>query len=317
MDKKLIVLIGLMGFFTAAQEFNIPLQNQYLADDGFMISSAFAGIGECIQLRANGITQWVGIDDSPNTQTISVDGLFTSNSAAGMILFNDSNGATSQRGVQLSYAHHLTLSEYSDQYLSFGISYRYTQFGIDTSEFNRPDIGLRGDITANDHNFEVSALYRLENFFISFTALNLLDKQLDEFGTNEPFNIRSYYVYAGYIFKPKFEDWEIEPSIFYQTFEGDGRGTSDVNLKFRKKSGLEDYYWAGTSLRLINDQDFTPLYIAPMVGAKVNDFYVGYSYQVNLNRIQNFNSGTHMLTLGFDFGCRASRCGCTKGQSMK
>ncbi|MFT5925303.1 MAG: type IX secretion system PorP/SprF family membrane protein [Rubritalea sp.] len=317
MKKIFFLIAGLLSFSSVAQEFNIPLQNQYLGEDSFLISSAFAGIGECIQIRGNGITQWVGIDNSPNTQTLSIDGLFTSNSGAGLILFNDSNGATSQRGVQLSYAHHLTLSDYSSQYLSFGISYRYTNFGIDSSEFNRPDIGLRGDLNVNNHNFEVSTAYRLENFFISFTALNLLDKELDQFGTNEPFNIRSYYVYAGYVFQPKFADWEIEPSVFYQTFDGDGRATSDVNIKFRKKSGLENYYWAGASMRFINDQDFVPLYLSPMVGAKVNNFYVGYSYQVNLNRIQRFNSGTHMLTVGIDFGCRASRCGCTRGQSMK
>jgi type IX secretion system PorP/SprF family membrane protein len=140
MKKLLFILCCVhMSSGVLAQEFNIPIQNQYLAENPFIISAAYAGIGDCWQLRANGITQWVGIDDSPNTQSLSVDGRINDNAGVGLILFNDSNGFTSQRGAQASYAYHLTLNEYADSYLSFGLSYKFTQFGINTAEFNRPD----------------------------------------------------------------------------------------------------------------------------------------------------------------------------------
>ncbi|WP_239540733.1 type IX secretion system membrane protein PorP/SprF, partial [Spongiivirga citrea] len=44
---------------TSAQEFNLPLNNQYLADNPYLISAAFAGIGDCFQVRLNGVSQWV------------------------------------------------------------------------------------------------------------------------------------------------------------------------------------------------------------------------------------------------------------------
>lgn len=317
--RKLLIIISFMmsGATMLSQEFNIPVQNQYLAENSYVISAAYAGIGDCWQLRTNGITQWVGIDDSPNTQSLSLDGRITDNAGVGLIFFNDSNGFTSQKGAQASFAYHLTLSEYSESYLSFGLSYKFTQFGIDISEFNRPDSGLRGNISVGNHNLDVSALYRNKGFFFNVNAINLIDKDIDEFGIQEPGSIGNYYVYTGYTIKPRFSKLEFEPSVFYQNFNGDTRATADVNLKVRKPQNNGDYIWAGASLRLIEDRSFQPLYIAPMVGIKKGAFYAAYSYQANLNEIAQFNSGSHMLTIGFDFLCNASNCGCTQGWSMK
>ncbi|NER18889.1 type IX secretion system membrane protein PorP/SprF, partial [Spongiivirga citrea] len=61
--KKLtyIILLSALGFASKskAQEFNLPLNNQYLADNPYLISAAFAGIGDCFQVRLNGVSQWV------------------------------------------------------------------------------------------------------------------------------------------------------------------------------------------------------------------------------------------------------------------
>jgi len=43
------------------QEFFAPVQNQYIADNPYLISSAYAGIGDCWQIRASGFEQWVDI----------------------------------------------------------------------------------------------------------------------------------------------------------------------------------------------------------------------------------------------------------------
>ena len=159
--KKYIVIFSLfVSYCTFAQEFFAPVQNQYIADNPYLISSAYAGIGDCWQVRASGFEQWVSIEDSPGTQSLSFDGRISDRSGVGAILFNDQNGFTTQKGIQLSFAHHLTLSEYNNQYLSFGISYKFTQFGIDTSEFNNGDPdnpfnpGL-ADISVNDSNFDI------------------------------------------------------------------------------------------------------------------------------------------------------------------
>ena len=110
----------------------------------------------------------------------------------------------------------------------------------------------------------------------------------------------------------RFSDIEIEPSVLYQNFTSDGRSTADLNLKVRKLH-KSDYYWAGVSLRSLVDQDFKPLSVSPMIGIKKANFYVAYGYQVNVNEVLALTSaaGSHLITLGIDFGCRQSKCGCT------
>ncbi|WP_103069068.1 PorP/SprF family type IX secretion system membrane protein [Aquimarina sediminis] len=318
MKRYIVIVLSLfVSYFGNSQEFFAPVQNQYIADNPYLISSAYAGIGDCWQVRASGFEQWVSIEDSPGTQSLSLDGRISDRSGVGAILFNDQNGFTTQKGIQLSFAHHLTLSEYNNQYLSFGISYKFTQFGIDTSDFNNGDPdnpfnpGL-ADISVNDSNFDISMLYRLGRFFLSANAVNLLQKQIDDFNPTEPSQIQNYYIYSGYTFYHRFSDIEVEPSVLYQNFAGDGRSTTDLNLKVRKMH-RGDYYWAGISLRSLVDQDFKPLSVSPMIGIKKSNFYVAYGYQVNVNEVlePTTAAGSHMITLGFDFGCRQSKCGCT------
>ncbi|TYP76894.1 PorP/SprF family type IX secretion system membrane protein [Aquimarina intermedia] len=316
--KKCSLIIGLfLGCLSYAQEFSAPVQNQYLADNPYLISSAYAGIGDCWQVRASGFEQWVSIEDSPGTQSLSFDGRISDRSGIGAILFNDQNGFTTQKGVQLSFAHHLTLSEYDNMYLSFGLSYKFTQFGIDANEFNNgnPDEPMNPnlpDVTVNNSNFDIGFLYRFGRFFFSGNAVNLLQKEIDDFNPTEPSTIQNYYMYTGYTFFHRFSNIEIEPSVLYQNFAGDGRSTADLNLKVRKMHDT-DYYWAGLSIRSLVDQSFKPLSVSPMVGIKKFNFYVAYAYQINVNEVlqPSTAAGSHMITLGFDFGCRQSKCGCT------
>lgn len=72
--KKFGIIIILLSFCKLqAQELTIPAQTQYLADNPFSISPTFAGIGDNARVRLNGLTQWVGIKDSPINQSLAVD----------------------------------------------------------------------------------------------------------------------------------------------------------------------------------------------------------------------------------------------------
>ncbi len=313
MKKYIGLLLGLLSIGTSiAQEFNLPIQNQYIADNPYLISSAYAGIGDCWQLRVGGFEQWIGVEDGPSTQSVSIDGRISDRSGVGAIIYNDRNGFTTQRGVQLSFAHHLTLNDYNNQYLSLGASYKFSQFGIDTSEFNRDivDPTIRGDLSVNNSNFDISALYRFGKFFLSVNAVNLLQKEIVEFNLEEPSIIQNWFVYSGYTFNSVFSELEIEPSILYQNFPSDGRSTADLTLKVRKVNKT-NYFWGGAMVRGIVDQDFKPLSVSPMLGVNKGNLYFAYGYQINVNEIIPASSGSHLITLGFDFGCRQSNCGCT------
>lgn len=48
-----------------------------------------------------------------------------------------------------------------------------------------------------------------------------------------------------------------------------------------------------------------------MAGLKKSNIYFAYSYQLMLNEIVGYNSGTHVITLGIDLFQGISNCRCT------
>ncbi|MCK0192958.1 type IX secretion system membrane protein PorP/SprF [Arenibacter sp. F20364] len=313
-SKLLIFVLLLSTLITRAQELNSPQLSQYLADNPFVLSPTYAGIGDHVKIRLNGLAQWVGIKDAPRTQSLAADMRLGEKSGIGLFLYNDTNGYTKQQGARISFAHHLTLNRYEDEFLSFGISYNFNQFRLDVEEFIDAgfDPGVTDDRSTSNHNFDVGLLYRKNSFYFSVNASNVINKDVYIFDPiYEPNKLRNFYAYTGYRYKKsRSSNMEIEPSILYKIFESDGRSEADLNLKFRWYD-FEDYYYAGVTYRFLNDQIGRPLYIAPLAGLKKSNFYFGYSYQIILNEILGYSTGTHVVTIGLDLFQGISNCRCT------
>ncbi|REG92279.1 type IX secretion system PorP/SprF family membrane protein [Flavobacterium aquicola] len=289
------------------QELNVPVATQYLADNPYVISPTYAGIGDNFRINLNGYKQWVGVEDAPQSQALYADFRVLNQSGAGMTLYNDSNGYTKQAGAKLTFAHHIILDYYTKQYLSFGMSYIYNSFRFNINEFN----GITDDRATINNNFEVGFLYRNRGFYASATATNILQKDLNFEIAYEPNLLTNYQLYAGYVLDMGNRN-ELEPSAFYQYYQSDGRSVTDLNIKYRKFNRYEDYFWVGASYRFLNDQIGKPLAVGPIIGFQKGYISAGYSYQITLNGLAAYNSGTHSLTIGFRFLQGLSNCPCTQ-----
>jgi len=322
MKKILRYLLILLVAQSYGQELNLPVFTQYLADNDFVISPTFAGIGDNFRVRANGLTQWVGIKNAPQNLAAYADVRLGNRSGAGISVYGDRNGNTRQQGIKFSFAHHLILDLTSQQYLSFGLSYNINSFRIAIEDFNttfeNPNIDpfVTDDRSVTNHNFDVGALYRINDFWFSANANNILQKDTDPFSAGEPQSLFNLQLYSGYVIKGSNHS-EIEPSAYYQLFASDGRSSTDLNFKYRKYNGNDDFYWVGASVRFLTDQTMLPLNIGPMAGLKKDIFYISYAYQITLNDLTGYNSGTHAVTVGFDFLQALSDCPCTKGKYKK
>lgn len=309
--RKIIITISILIFSLklVAQEVNLPQYINHMADNPFLMSPSYAGIGSGLQIRLNGVSQWIGVEGAPDTQSLVVEARLAERFGGGITVFNDKNGATSQKGIKLSLASHLTLSNFHDSFLSFGLSYNFVQFGIDTSLNNSGEPVASRSLT--NSNFDVGMLYRYERFSISLNANNILNKKVLNFANNEPETLRRLTLFSSFVFAKLSDRVEIEPSMFVEYYESDKRSRTDMNVKVRK--GINDgYVWAGLSYTFLNDQFFVPNAIAPLIGIKKNNLYVSYGFSVNVNKTQDFNYGTHMITLGLDYNRRPSLARCTQ-----
>ena len=217
MRNIITIILLLVVTKSICQELNVPIFTQQLADNPFVVSPTYAGIGDNVRIRVNGLSQWVGIKNAPQNQAVYADMRIADRSGVGISLYNDKNGFTRQAGAKFSFAQHIILDYYSSQFLSFGLSYNYNNFRIDTDEFNKTifDPSITNNRFNANNNFDLGFLYRNKSFFTSFNVANLLTKDIENFRGIEPNLLRNYQVYSGYTFNTDLvEGLEIEPSVF-------------------------------------------------------------------------------------------------------
>src|SRR5690606_25496432 len=180
------------------------------------------------------------------------------------------------------------------------------------------DPSITDDRAISNNNFDVGALYRYKGFYLSFNANNVLKKDIDNFRGIEPNLLLNYQVYAGYVIENDVnKKVQYEPSVFYQMFASDKRSTTDINFKYRKFGRYDDYFWAGISYRFLNDQTLKPINLFLIASIMKSKLYFAYSYQITMNDLDGYNSGTHMITIGIDFLQGISDCPCTTSKINK
>ena len=79
--------------------------------NNYAINPAVAGMKDYYQIRTTIRNQWVGIEDAPTTNILSVYGKRGNNVGLGGIVFNDQVGPTSRIGANMSYTYHFSLSK--------------------------------------------------------------------------------------------------------------------------------------------------------------------------------------------------------------
>jgi type IX secretion system PorP/SprF family membrane protein len=273
----------------------LPQVSQF-ASQKYMMNPAVAGERMEMEARAMNRYQWTGITDAPRTFIFSLQSPLRNPSiGVGGYLFTDNAGPTRRTGIQLSYAYHLRLNEYTK--LSLGLSGGMLQFAIDGSKIdlaNQDDPALYGELSSQlvfDACF--GAYLYGDDYYIGASAPQILRNQIDLYNSSDPSLSRlenHYYFFGGYKWKVN-DLFMLEPA-FLVKYVSPAPVKTDINLRCHYR----DMLWAGASWRS-NDA-----WVA-MVGYNWNQrLMAGYSFDFSTSNIRNHSDGTHEIQLGFRFG---------------
>ena len=318
----LLLFISQISF---SQE-GLPVYSDYLSDNYFLLHPSMAGAASCAKVRLTARQQWFGQDNAPALQTLSFNGRLSDRSGAGIIVFNDVNGYHSQKGMKLTYAHHIMFSR--DQIdlnqLSFGVSAGFTQSLLDETDFylNNPniDIAVLGTIIqkASYFNVDIGASYNYLDFYAHLTVKNALGSERKLYSDKEPVNLKRIILNAGYTFGDS-EALLWEPSIMYQNVSLTKEQTIDFNLKTYKKLDFGKI-WGGLSYRRSLDgaqyvdgnaaKEQNLQYVTPVVGINYKNYMFAYTYTHLLGNVNFDNSGFHQITLGINLFCEPDKYQC-------
>ena len=328
MNYKQIYLFLLVFFysFVHAQEV-LPVYSDYLSDNYYLLHPSMAGAANCSKLRLTVRQQWFDQSKAPALQTLSYNGRLNEKSGAGIILINDRNGYHSQKGVKVTYAHHLQFSrdEIDLNQLSFGLSVGYAQSLLDETDFYNgntnfdPNISGAFENRANYYNVDVGTSYNFSDFYLHFTVKNLLATSRNLYSVKEDVNLRRLILNTGFTFgnDPKELLWE--PSIMFQNITQTKESIFDLNLKVYKPFE-EGKIWGGISYRRsldgaeyyegnkISSQKLQ--YITPILGVNYKNFMFSYTYSQLAQQVNFDTGGFHQLTLGLNLFCKPERYHC-------
>jgi len=299
---KLIFSISVFCLTTAcciAQQ--VPQYNQYIFNE-LVINPAYAGTKEITNADAFFSKQWVGVDGSPATETVSMDGPLSEKMGLGLQIINDNIGAESQQSLFGSYSYKLRINE--KYKLSLGLALGVTDFSINGNELTT----ATPDDPSIPRTYESKVLLDAKTglFFYSdrfYAGLSVTDLLANAFKSN-PFyiqQVRNYYVTSGYVFDvlPKLR---IKPSFLLKHAYG-SPSNIDLNAFFL----YDQRFWLGFTYRFgsklfVNNELSSSLENSDafiiMLEYNVNEkFRIGYAYTMMTSVFQGYTS--HEISLGY------------------
>ena len=298
--KKISILFFAICFGGILKAQQLPQITQYM-NNNYAINPAVAGMYDYYQVNTTIRNQWVGINDAPGTNVISIYGKHSDHVGLGGTVYNDVTGPTSRSGMSASYTYAFSLT--AKMKLSLALQGGFTQFKLIKSELSVKQAGdviiMGGNIvrTLPDATFGLNLSG--DKWYIGAAIPQLLSSELrlmdDDFAriydtTSQSGKLASHiYVLGSYTYDVN-SAISIEPSFFLRAVAG-----AKTQIDFSVKSEYKELFWLGMNYKMNNDLSS----IATLLGFNINDRYnIGYSYGMPSSATSNYYSGSHEFMLG-------------------
>lgn len=289
--KFLTVIMMLTGFLCKAQQDAQFTQYMY---NTININPAYAGSRGALSVFGLYRTQWVGLDGAPETSSFSINSpINNSNLGVGVSLVNDKIGPTNENtlSADLSY----TIQTSADFKLSFGIKGTANLFNLDINKLNPED---QGDPQFQDLNNKFSpnvgagVYWHSNKAYIGLSVPNFIET--NRYNDNDIAIYKdkiNYYLIGGYVFDlDKYQYIKFKPAVLAKMVEGAPlQVDASANFMFNDKFvvGIA-YRWSAA--------------LSAMAGFQINEgLYIGYAYDRETTRLNNYNSGSHEIFLRYEF----------------
>ncbi|RTY69531.1 type IX secretion system membrane protein PorP/SprF [Flavobacterium sp. GSP27] len=288
--KIFLILLMFTAFTSYAQQDAQFTQYMY---NTININPAYAGSRGALSIFAMHRTQWVGLDGAPVTNVASINTpLNNNNLGLGISFINDKIGPTNENTISADFSYTIQTSETFK--LSFGIKGTANLFNLDISKLNPVDAyPVDQSIQNIDNKFSpnigTGVYLHSDKAYVGFSIPNFIES--DRYDNNEVAIFKekiNYYLIAGYIFDLN-RTIKFKPAVLSKFIEGaplqvDISGNFMFNEKF--VVGIA-YRWSAA--------------LSAMVGFQISDgMYIGYGYDRETTRLNNYNSGSHEFFLRYE-----------------
>lgn len=295
--KRFLYILGFLActpLFLLAQDDAIFM---HYTISPILVNPAAAGFSENYQLQLNTRAQWTGFEDAPNTIQARFNGPLGRTFGIGVGIVSEKAAQLTRTKLHLDYAFRHTFKD--DWKLAFGFFTEFQNLKVDgditSSPLYDPADQTLEDVLNGDGEFEASigflGTYR-DNTYGGLTINNLVTSRLSNIaGVSESEPIFSYYTFnLGHKIQLTQHKVTLEPSIMLRQLRN-----APFQMDLNMKAGfLDDQLVAVLSYRSLGA-------LGILLGTKLKNFHLYYSYDVSFQRFQKFNTGSHEITIAMNF----------------
>ncbi len=239
---------------------------------------------------------WAGFDGTPKTFTLSYDGPIANRLSLGAMVLSDTNGAleTTKGQVGLSYS-----INSPENKVGFGLTGEIVQHSVDAGVLNQnidvddPTILSRFDgVNYFDVSFGVFGEYQ-EKFIYGLALPSLVSSLIDDNPDVEREQEFGYLLQLGYRHAMPQYDMTITPSIMVKDLMFVPLHV-DINVL---GEFLDDKLSGGITYTVGADER-----LGFLIGTRLNAFNFFYTYNVSRHEFQQYNNGSHEISVRLDIG---------------
>lgn len=315
---KIFILIAVvsLGSLTARAQQD-PQFTQFYANSLYL-SPSFAGAIKDTRLSASFRNQWAGISNPFNTFNVSLDHYFYNlKSGLGFIALRDQAGAANlaTTSVGLLYSYNIPVTY--EWYLRPGAGFYFTQRSIDKSKLIFGDeifpggpttstTNMEGSASNRDFDFSASTLLVGPNVWLGVALDHLLRPDRTLLGQEDRLPMK-FSVHGGYRFVINGYYLRSVRESVTAAFNYKQQGLDkqfDVGLYWYKQPLMVGVWYRGIP---IVKSDFGTDALAFLIGIKVPNFNIGYSYDLTLSNLGVDSGGTHEISLTYEFSTQGRK----------
>jgi type IX secretion system PorP/SprF family membrane protein len=291
-QKSLLLMLSMAACFVSNAQFD-PNFTQYMFNEA-IINPGYAGSRECLSGTMLYRQQWVGLDGAPTTLTGSIHSpIMGGKMGAGINFVNEKIGVSQRTSVSANGAYRLGLKNAT---LSFGL-----QLGLVSLSENLSQLNLQ-----NDQQFMMSSgkrtapnlgfgmFYSTAKWYGGLSIPRMIYNRIDvATGSTEvqnSFNVDyfHYYLTGGGVISVN-NMIKVRPNAMLKVVKG-----APTQLDLNANVLFNDFIWTGIGYR-------TGDAVNVMLGAFINkQLRIGYSYDYTLSMLQDYNTGSHEVMIGYD-----------------
>ncbi|QQS28850.1 MAG: type IX secretion system membrane protein PorP/SprF [Sphingobacteriales bacterium] len=312
MKHLIFTIISILFIFTFSTRTTFAQQDarysMYMFN-GMYVNPAYAGSTGNAGFAAFYRKQWVNIEGAPQTISVSGQGPFGKRQQYGLggFLEYDEIGVHQRITGYGAYAYRFKLPIGAVALgIQGGVQYLRSNFTDITPEevITNPDPVFQENSSVILPNFGLGIWFNTPAFFAGLSAPHLINNKLNDGQPNITTvgrQYRHYLLNTGVVLKAG-KSVKVVPSILVKAIPQNAPVQFDTNLSVF----LVDMLWIGTSFRFENK--FTPESINAILGFQFgNGLRLGYAYDYTLSSLNNFTSGSHEVTLGYDLRKKVDR----------